>query len=58
MINIILIELNLWCSMVTYKSVLTPLLDFFLPSKVATMQQTDSTAYKLKPRSFNKSAHL
>ena len=32
--------------------------DFSPLSEVATMWQTDSTAYKLKPRSFHKSAHL
>ena len=32
--------------------------DFFLSSEVATIWQTDSTAYKLKPRSFHKSAHF
>ena len=33
-------------------------MDFFLFSEVATIQQTDSTAHKLKPRLFYKSAHL
>ena len=56
--KITLIELNLWCLTVTYQSALTPILDFFPLSEVVTMQQTDSIAYKLKPRSFYKSAHL
>ena len=56
--KITLIELNLWCSMVTHQSALTPILDFFLSSEVATMQQIDSTAHKLKPRIFHKSTHL
>ena len=40
------------------KLVLTPLLDFSLSSEVATMWQINSTAHKLKPRSFYKSTHL
>jgi len=40
------------------KSILTPLSDFSLLSEVATMWQTDGAAYKLKPRSFHKSAQL
>jgi len=44
--------------MVTHQSVLTSISDFFLSSKVVTMQQTDSAAHKLKPRSFHKSAYL
>ena len=44
--------------MATYQSVLTPILDFFLPSKVVTMQQTDGVVYKLKPRLFHKFIHL
>ena len=44
--------------MATHQSALTPISDFFLSSEVVTMQQTDGTAYKLKPRSFHKSAHL
>ena len=32
--------------------------DFFLSSEIATTWQTDSTAYKLKLRSFHKSTHL
>jgi len=56
--KITLIELDLWCSTATHQSALTPISDFFLLSKVATTQQTDSAAYKLKPRSFHKSAHL
>ena len=44
--------------MATHQSALTPILDFFPSSEVAIMQQTDGVAYKLKPRSFYKSAHL
>ena len=44
--------------MATHQSALTSILDFFFPSEVATMQQIDSTTYKLKPRSFYKSTHL
>jgi len=44
--------------MATYQLVLTPILDFFLSLEIATIWQTDSTAYKLKPRSFCKFAHL
>ena len=44
--------------MATHQLVLTPILDFFLLLEIATMWQTDSTAYKLKPKSFYKSAHL
>ena len=44
--------------MVTYQSALTSISDFSLSSKVATTQQTDSVAHKLKPRLFYKSAHL
>ena len=40
------------------KLVLTPILDFFLFSEIVTMQQTDGTTHKLKPRLFHKSAHL
>ena len=40
------------------KSVLTPISDFFLLSEVVTMQQTDSTAHKLKSRLFHESAYL
>jgi len=32
--------------------------DFFLPSEIVTTQQIDSTAHKLKPRSFHKFTHL
>jgi len=47
-------------------SVLTDILNqYSLPSwtssylsEIATMQQTDSTAYKLKPRLFHKSAYF
>ena len=56
--KIILIELDLQYSTVTHQSVLIPISDFFLSSKVVTTQQTDSAAYKLKPRSFYKFAHL
>jgi len=42
--------------MATHQSALTPISDFFPSSKVATMQQTDIAAHKLKPRSFHKSA--
>jgi len=56
--KITLIELDLQCSTATYQSALTPILDFFLSSEVATMWQTDGAAYKLKPRSFHKSVHL
>ena len=44
--------------MVTHQSALTSISDFFPSSEVATMQQTDSIVYKLKPRSFHKSAHF
>ena len=40
------------------KSVLTPILDFFLLSEIATMWQTDSAVYKLKLRSFHMSIHF
>ena len=56
--KITLIELNPWCSIATHQSALTPISDFFPSSEVATMWQTDSTAHKLKPRLFHKSAHL
>jgi len=56
--KITLIELDLWCSMVTHQSALTSISDFFLSSKVVTTWQIDGTAYKLKPRPFHKSAHL
>ena len=56
--KIILIELNLQCSTAIYQSVLTPILDYFLPSKVVTMWQTDSAVHKLKLRLFNKSIHF
>jgi len=56
--KITLIELDLWCSMVTYQSALTLISDFFLPSEVATTWQIDSAAHKLKLRSFHKFAHL
>ena len=44
--------------MVTHQSVLTSTQTFFPSSEVATMRQTDSAAYKLKPRLFHKSTHL
>ena len=56
--KITLIELDLWYSTVTHQSVLTPTWTLFPSSEVATTRQTDSTAHKLKPRSFHKSAHL
>ena len=56
--KITLIELNLWCSTATHQSALTPILDFFLLSEVATTLQTDSIVHKLKPRSFHKSTYL
>ena len=42
----------------TYHSALTPTRTPSPSSEVATMQQTDGAAHKLKPRSFYKSAHL
>ena len=53
--KITLIELNLQCSTVTHQLALTLILDFSLSSEVATTQQTDGAAHKLKPRSFHKS---
>ena len=44
--------------MATYQSALTPILNFFLSSEVATTWQTDGAVYKLKPRLFYKFAHL
>ena len=44
--------------MVTHQLVLTSTQTFSHLSEVATMWQTDSTAHKLKPRLFHKSAHL
>ena len=58
MTKITLIKLDLQYLTATYQSVLTPVLNFFLLSEVATMWQIDSVAHKLKPRSFYKSAHL
>ena len=52
--KITLIELYLQCSMTTHQSVLTSISDFFLLSEVATIQQIDGTAHKLKPRLFHK----
>jgi len=51
--KIILIELNLWCSTATYQSALTSISDFIHSSEVVTIWQTDSTAHKLKLRSFH-----
>ena len=56
--KITLIELDLWYSTVTHQSVLTPILNLFLSSEVATTWQTDGAAHKLKPRLFHKFAHL
>ena len=56
--KITLIELDLQCSMATHQSALTLTPDFFLSSEVATMQQTNSTVYELKPRLFYKFTHL
>ena len=44
--------------MVTHQSVLTPTQTFSPSSEVATTWQTGGAIYKLKPRSFHKSAHL
>ena len=44
--------------MTVYQLALTAILDFFPLSKAVTMRQTDSTAHKLKPRLFHKSAYL
>ena len=44
--------------MVTHQSVLTSTQTFFPLSEVATTQQIDGAAHKLKLRSFHKSAHL
>ena len=49
----ILIELDHWCLMATYQSVLAPILDFIYLSEVATIWQIDSTVHKLKPRLFH-----
>jgi len=46
-------EWSLW-----HQSALTSISDFFLPSEIVTMWQTDRTAHKLKPRSFHKSTHF
>jgi len=51
--KITLIELDLQCLMATHQSALTSISDFFLLFEIATTQQTDSAAYKLKPRSFH-----
>ena len=44
--------------MATYQLVLTSTWTSSSLSEVATTRQTDSAAYKLKPRSFHKSTHL
>jgi len=44
--------------MAIHQLALTSISDFFPSSEVATMQQTDGAAYKLKLRSFYKSTHL
>ena len=56
--KITLIELNLQCLMATHQLALTLISDFFLSSEVATTQQTDGTAHKLKPRLFYKFTYL
>ena len=56
--KITLIELDLQCSMIIHQLALTPISDFFPFSEVATTQQTDSIAHKLKPMLFYKSTHL
>ena len=43
--------------MVTYQLALTSISDFFLLSKVATIQQIDGITHKLKPRLFHKSIY-
>ena len=55
--KITLIELNLWYLMAIYQSALTSISDFFFPSEVAIMWQTDNVVHKLKPRLFYKSAY-
>ena len=44
--------------MAMHQSVLTPISDFFLLSEVTTIWQTNGAIHKLKPRLFNKFAHL
>ena len=44
--------------MAAHQSVLTPTRTSSPSSEVVTMQQTDGTTHKLKPRLFHKSAHL
>ena len=56
--KITLIKLDFWYSMAIHQSVLTFISDFFLLSKVMTMQQTDSVVHKLKPRLFYKLTYL
>jgi len=50
---------NLSVSKVFYNiEILLSNLVFFLPLEIATMQQTDGTTHKLKPRLFHKFPHL
>ena len=56
--KITLIKIDLQCSTATHQSTLTPILDFFLSSEVATTWQTDNITHKLKLRSFHNSTHL
>ena len=56
--KITFIELDLWYSMITYPSVLTLILDFFLLSEVVIMQQIDNIVHKLKPRLFYNSKSI
>ena len=51
--KITFIELDPQYSMVTHQLVLTLISDFFLLVEIATTWQTDSVAYKLKPRLFH-----
>jgi len=46
------------CCIQEVSIITTPISDFFSLSEVATMQQTDGIAHKLKSRSFHKSAYL
>ena len=52
--KIILIELDLQCSTAIHQLALNSISDFIHSSEVVTIWQTDSTAYKLKPRMFHK----
>ena len=56
--KIILIELDLWCSITTHQLILIPTSDFFSLSEVVITWQIDSTVHKLKPRSFYKFVYL